>query len=189
MSSKASFIFPKTESSQIVFEESIFKIQRDILKLPDQPNYNYYSLVTKKFAVNILAQTEEGLYVLVKEYRHPTGQAILGCPGGYIDRDDESPLEAAARELKEETGYEATHFELLGASYPCPGITGQKTFYVKATGAYYVDSPQLETSEIIQISLQSKEDLNRDIQKGAAVDGNLCTALFFEQCQVRTILN
>jgi ADP-ribose pyrophosphatase len=179
-----SLSIPKVKNSQMIFEESLIKIQRDELSSSEHSSYQYYSLIVKPFAVNILAQTVEGLYILTQEYRHPTKHFILGCPGGYID-NQETPLDAAKRELLEESGYITDHFEIIGTSYPCPGITGQKTYYIHALGARLVTRPQLEPSEIIQICLMSEESLKQRIQQGAEVDGNLCTALLFKQWHLK----
>lgn len=172
------FQLPEVEESSIIFEESIFKIRRDQLRLPDR-HYRYYTLLTKPSSVIVLALTEEGQYVLTEEYRHPTGLVLLSCPGGYID-GEESPLEAARRELLEETGFEAHSFEILGHAFPYAGISGQKVFYVKATQASFTREPSLEHSELIKTTCKSKRELEEIIQQGTPVDGNLCTALFFD---------
>lgn len=174
------FAFPIVEESQVVFDESIVKLKRDRLRLEDHTRYTYYTLMTKPFAVVILARTSEGLYVLNEEYRHPTGQVLLSCPGGYMD-ENEDPLEAAARELLEETGYQAEKLELMGSAFPYAGLSSQKTLYVRAFNAKFVTSPHLETSEILQTILKAEVELQAAIQQGVNLDGTLCTALFFDR--------
>lgn len=177
-------ILPDLLHRQIIFEESLVKIQRDQLQIPEHPPYSYYSLITFPFAVAILASTPEGAYILNEEYRHPTGKVLLGCPGGYID-PDEDPLQAAQRELLEETGYQAKSFSIMGSAFPYAGFTGQKTIYVRAYEAFLAAPPQLEVSEIIQSRLLMPEKVIQLISSGIEVDGVLCTALFFNQCQYR----
>ncbi|WP_068468274.1 NUDIX hydrolase [Candidatus Protochlamydia phocaeensis] len=172
------FPLPVIEESRLVFEESLIKIRRDMLRKGQQPPYRYYSLLTRPFAVVILATTPEESYVLIEEYRHPTGKILLGCPGGYID-EGEDPLESAAREFEEETGYRADSFELIGSAFPYAGVSAQKTFYIKAKNAVLHSKPKLEPSEVIQTRLLSAEQLNRTIEEGIELDGTLCTALFF----------
>lgn len=172
------FSFPVVEESNLIFEESIIKIRRDTLQLGGLPPYRYYSLSTFPFAVVILATTSKGEYVLNEEYRHPTGKMLLSCPGGYIDAK-EDPLEAAARELEEETGFQASSFKIIGSAYPYAGISGQKTIYVSAREAIKQTNPRLEPSEIIQTRLFDPYTLQKTIEKGADLDGTLCTALFF----------
>ncbi len=175
-------IIPQVKKSQIIFEESIIKIRCDSLYLPPDSYYRYYTLLTKPSSVIILALTSEGRYILTEEYRHPTGKILLSCPGGFID-GEESPLEAAKRELLEETGFQAESLEVMGSAFPYAGISGQKTFYIKAIGARQVSSPHLEVSEIIRTVLKSKQELNQFIDQDAELDGTLCTALFFDSRQ------
>lgn len=178
--STKSFKIPKLIQRTLVFEESLVKIQRDQLQIDQHTPYTYYTLVTPPRAVVILASTEEGAYLLTEEYRHPTGHILLSCPGGYIDTG-EDPLEAAQRELLEETGFQAQSFTLMGEAFPYAGFSCQKTFYVHAQKACFASRPKLEASEIIQNKLLTPDALNQAIQAGTHLDGNLCTALFFYQ--------
>lgn len=175
-----SFKIPTLLQRTLVFEESIVKIQRDQLQLDHHPPYTYYTLVTPPHAVVILASTEEGAYLLTEEYRHPTGHILLSCPGGFMDAG-EDPLEAAQRELLEETGFQAQSFTLIGEAYPYAGFSGQKTLYIHAQKAQCVSQPKLEASEIIKNKLLTPDALNQAIQTGIHLDGTLCTALFFYQ--------
>ncbi len=172
------FELPTIEESTLIFEESLIKIQRDTLKLKDSPPYRYYSLLTPPYAVVILALTHNGTYVLNEEYRHPTKRILLSCPGGFLNDEKEDPIEAAKRELEEETGFHAETFTLIGSAYPYAGISRQKTFYVKATGAVLTTSPSLEPSEIIRTRLITPQQLNQTMAE-VELDGTLCTALFF----------
>lgn len=74
---------------------------------------DYYRIVLPEFAV-VLPRTEAGEYVLVRGYKHGLGGLTLQAPAGLIDAGEE-PLEAARRELLEETGYEAPDWEALGS--------------------------------------------------------------------------
>lgn len=178
--SKSNEIFnlPTLIESKIVFQESLIKIKRDQLQIDRHSSYSYYSLITYPFAVAILASTPEGAYLLNEEYRHPTSHVLLGCPGGYID-PGEDYLQAAQRELLEETGYKAETFSIMGSAFPYAGLSGQKTIYIRAHGAILVAQPKPEVSEIIYPRLLMPNELIELIQKGQEVDGVLCTALFF----------
>lgn len=174
------FTLPHLIDSKIIFEESLVKIRRDQLQINHNPPYVYYSLITHPFAVAVLASTPEGAFVLNEEYRRPTEHVLLGCPGGYLDPGEDA-LQAAQRELLEETGYHAQSFNIMGSAFPYAGFTGQKTIYVRAYGATRTAQPQPEASEIIRPRLLMSNELIQRIQEGAEVDGVLCTALFFNQ--------
>jgi ADP-ribose pyrophosphatase len=172
---------PTVLSSQIVFEESIVKIRRDRLQLHQRAPYTYFSLITPPYAVAILARTKDGTFVINEEYRHPTGHILLGCPGGFVDAG-EDPLQAAQRELLEETGYQANSWRIMGSAYPYTGFSGQKTYFILAENAALVSQPSLEASEILRPRLFRLEELTAAIHNGANVDGVLCAALFFVNC-------
>lgn len=174
---ESSFSLPKLEQSEIVFDEFV-KIQKDRLINSEGHRYQYYTLIVPSAAALVLAQTPDKHFVLIKEYRHPTKQTLLSLPGGYID-EGESPLEAAERELQEEAGYSAAHFELLGCSYPYPGISGQAIYYVFAQDAYPVNSHSREPCEHIDTILLTDADFKDLLSQGHPVDGNLLTAFFW----------
>lgn len=175
--SNKSLAIPKVERSRIVIDAFI-KVRCDSLVLENQHRFDYYSLITRTSAVCVLAVTPEGLFVLTEEYRHPTGKVLLSCAGGYLD-PEEDPIAAAQRELREETGYDAREYKLLGNAYPYPGISNQTIYYVAALDATKQSEPQPEMSETVRPKLFSAEELNQAIVNNHPIDGNLCTALFF----------
>lgn len=168
---------PDVGDSEIIFNE-FFKIRKDQLQLPNHESYHYYTLITKPVAVMILASTREGELIINREYRHPTNRYLLSCPGG-LKMEDESIIDCAKRELLEETGWSAKTWKIIGTSFPFPGITGQRTCFVRAKEAYPVQKATLEVAEILQTELISEKNLRELICSGIEVDGLLCTALFF----------
>ncbi len=171
------FTIPCLENSEVVYKNRLLTIKKDILRLEGEETYEYFSLDTFPRSVVVLPITEDGLLLLTEEYRHPAGQVILGCPGGYVDTE-EDPEKSAFRELLEETGYHANEMHYLGSAYPYVGISGQKILYFCALGAHKIAKPLLETAEIIQVRLESLQMLNQMIEEEIPLDANLCTALF-----------
>ncbi|MEO0590731.1 MAG: NUDIX hydrolase [Pseudomonadota bacterium] len=76
--------------------------------------------------------------ILVSQYRVPLGRFCLEIPAGLVgDEDsskDELAIDAAARELEEETGYRAANLEVLGEFYSSPGMVSEMFTLIKATG-------------------------------------------------------
>ena len=72
-------------------------------------------------AVTIVPIDKDGSVVLVRQYRHPLGMTLLELPAGGIEEGEE-PLEAAQRELREETGLAAGKLVALGGFYSAPGF-------------------------------------------------------------------
>lgn len=172
---------PKVCSSETVYK-GFFDLRLDLLQLPHGPKRPYTVLEVRWDAAALVAETAEGKWVISKEYRHPTGHWILGCPGGRID-PGESPIEAGRRELLEETGYTAEEFLLLGTTYPFAAVTKQRIYYIWAKGAKQIQQPKLEEFELIQAAEMNSSELKRAIQSGELVDGILCTALHLRSLQ------
>jgi ADP-ribose pyrophosphatase len=89
-------------------------------------------------AVAIVALDDEGRVLLVRQWRHPAGRALLEIPAGTLDRDPatgaiEDPGEAARRELEEETGCRAGRWELLADFWTAPGFATERMFLYLAT--------------------------------------------------------
>ncbi len=172
---------PKVASSSTVYE-GFFRVRRDLLTLPSRELYPYDILETAPFAVMVLATTPEGNYVVSREYRHPTQSFLLSCPGG-IKMEEESAEECANRELREETGFTASTFQVIGEAFPFPGVTDQKTIYMRALNATREGPQALEAAEFIEPVILSEKELKTEILEGAPVDGLLLTALFFNSLQ------
>lgn len=99
----------------------IFRIERVRRTSPRTGATLPFTLIRTHDWVNVIAFTPEGRIVLVRQFRHGTARFTLEIPGGVVHRGEE-PLAAAARELREETGYVAGRLELLGSVNPNPAL-------------------------------------------------------------------
>lgn len=167
---------PEVKESHIV-HHGFFDVRVDTLQIPHGPKRPYTVLNIKSHAAAVIAETKDGKLLVTQEYRHPTGQWLLSCPGGRIDTG-ESPIEAARRELLEETGYGGGEFSLLGSIYPYPSVTNQQIFFVHAKNVEYQKPPTLEDFELIHADLKTPEELFQAIAAGSPVDGVFCSGLF-----------
>ncbi len=169
------FKIPKIKSTSTVYQ-GYFDVRIDHLESEAGCTMTYTCLEIKAHASAVLARTKEGLLIINKEYRHPTHAWVLGCPGGRIDTG-ESPLDAAKRELLEETGYSGGSPTLLGEVFSLPAVTDQIIYYTFIDGVEYTQPPHKEPFELIHTELMSQETLLQNIASGHPVDGVLCTAL------------
>lgn len=143
-------------------------------------SFIYNVLISKHNSVCILAKTDDNRYLITSEYRHPIEKHLLSLPGGIIEKD-EDPLQAASRELLEETGYKANSLKILKEAYPLPALCNQKIYFVLAQGIERVQEQKLDPLEEISITLYTREQIYTQI-KEKEVDGIFLTALQLENC-------
>lgn len=102
------------------FSGRLFSVE--VLHWPDRTR----EVVRHPGAVGIVALTEEHEVVLVRQVREAVGESVLEIPAGILEPHGESPGEAAARELAEETGYRASEVESLGSILTSPGFADER---------------------------------------------------------------
>lgn len=173
---------PTVLESTTIFD-NFFVVTKDRLRYPNQTVHDYFVLHTVKQSVAVIATTPNNEIVVTKEYRHAAGRVLLGCPGGLVDEGEE-PLEAAERELLEETGFKAKRLTLIGSCFPLPGVLSQTLSIVHAEDVTYSRAPQLERQELIEWQLFSQDELKHMLQQTTDVDAILCSSFFFYQLHV-----
>ena len=101
-----------------------------------QGKWEYVARARGIQAAAIVAIDAEDHVLLVEQYRVPLGQRCLELPAGLIGdgHDGDTPLEAARRELEEETGYTCAAVEELGFFHSSPGMVSEGFTLVRATG-------------------------------------------------------
>ena len=99
---------------------------------------------------------------LVRQPREAVGVAdLLEIPAGKIDEDGEDALATARRELAEEIGKQAEHWESLGSFYTTPGFADEEIHLFLATGISDVDDhPEVEEDERIDVETRPLADLD-----------------------------
>ena len=100
--------------------------------------------------VNVIALTPAREVVLIRQFRVGTREVCLEIPGGMVDGDEE-PAEAAARELREETGYSAPRWSRLATLAPNPAIQDNHLHVFLAEDATCVAAPRPDGSEVIDV--------------------------------------
>ncbi|HYY59617.1 MAG TPA: NUDIX hydrolase [Pyrinomonadaceae bacterium] len=149
----------------------VFKVRRDRSVNPrDGREYDFYCLEAPDW-INIVPLTARGDVVMIEQYRHGTGEVTLEIPGGMVD-EGESPSEAAARELTEETGYRASEVLLLGQTRPNPAIQDNWIHTFLARDVEFYESPVFDHTEHTAVRLVPLADI-----PGLIADGTINHAL------------
>jgi 8-oxo-dGTP pyrophosphatase MutT (NUDIX family) len=113
----------------------------------------------------VIAITPDQQLVLVEQYRHGLGRTSLELPSGVIDKG-EQPLQAAQRELREETGYQSHEWERLVELAPEPSRSTHRAHFFIATGAQLSGCAQPEASEVINVRLAPIDTVLDDVVRG-----------------------
>ena len=109
----------------------------------------YYVLEPAEW-ISLLALDEHGDAIVVEEYRHGAAIVALGTVGGAVD-SGEQPGDAAARELREETGFAASEIIDLGATWANFGNQTNRVHHFLALGCTRVGAQQLDATESIAV--------------------------------------
>lgn len=131
----------------------------------------------------VILAVEDGHVLLVEQYRVPLGRNCIELPAGLIgdETEGEDALEAAGRELEEETGYRAAKLESLGEYYSSPGMVSESFTLVRASALTKVgagggtDGEDISVHRVALADLQGFLDAKR--AEGAGVDVRLLMLL------------
>jgi ADP-ribose pyrophosphatase len=132
-------------------------------------------IVEHRQAVVIVALPQPGSVVLVGQYRYPLGRVLWEAPAGSID-DGESVEEAAARELREETGYRAQHLRRLWSAYSAPGFCNELLHFVLAE-ELTLGVPDPEVDEDIEVRTFGIEQAWKMVERDELPDAKTQIAL------------
>ena len=143
---------PKT----VLFDHPIGRLVSFPVELPDG-SADFIRLEMPDWA-NVVAVTEAGEFVLVKQHRWGTNETTLEIPGGIVD-DGEDALTAARRELLEETGYGGGTARSLGTVRPNPAIQDNTLHGFLIEGVRRIAEPHLDPAEDIEIVLCTRSEL------------------------------
>lgn len=136
-----------------------------------------FSVIRTLDWVNVLALTPDDEVVLVRQFRHGTRSQTLEIPGGSIE-PGEAPAIAAARELREETGYEAGRWLELGVVEPNPAIQGNRCFTWLALDARPTAAVEPDDGEVIAVELHPLQSLPA-LVRGGAISHALVVCAFY----------
>jgi ADP-ribose diphosphatase len=153
-------------------------VRIDKCELPDGKVIDGFVLEYGDWAT-VVALTRAQEVVLVRQYRHGAQKVILELPGGAMEAGDESPLQAARRELLEETGYSSDTFIQIGCVSPNPANQTNLVYSFLALDAEKVASQALDETEEIEVELKPLDEVISMAKNSELFQSMQVTALFF----------
>ncbi len=164
-------------ASQPVFDAGLFSVTRDRTRSPRTGKEHEVYVVHMVDWLMTVPLTEGGELVLVRQYRHGSGETSLEAPGGLHDEAREQPEEGAARELAEETGYGGGVIRFLGELRPQPAFMSNRVRIYLAQGVRRRAEPRPDAGEDLEVVLIDPREVPARIASGEIDNAMTVTAL------------
>jgi ADP-ribose pyrophosphatase len=170
--------------TETVYEGRVISVVRDTVAMPGGGD-SVREVVRHPGAVAVVALTDDGDVVLLRQYRHPVGGYLWELPAGLRDAEGEAPLLTAQRELAEEVRMAAERWSLLTTTFSTPGFCDELVLVYLAEGLSDVDRPEgftveheeLDmTVELVPLADAVQRVFDGSIRNSAAVIGLLAAA-------------
>jgi ADP-ribose pyrophosphatase len=158
----------KIISSREVYTCRLFSVTEDEAVDPKTKFEIKRSVIRHNGSAVMMAVDEKKRILLVRQYRLPAGKMLWELPAGKVD-EGETPLQAAKRELIEETGYRARKWEKLSSFYPSPGFVAEKMTIYLATELTAGKATPMD-DERIETKWYTKKELQEMIRSGKIED-------------------
>lgn len=167
----------KLISSQPQESYKIFSLRTDRAQSPRTNEVHNFHILESTDWVNVIPLTPQNEVVLISQYRHGIREVTLEIPGGIVEPND-SPEEAARRELREETGYEESEMILLGSVLPNPAFLNNTCYTYLARDVSLMGKQEQDEKEDIEVLLRPIDVIPRLIREGE-ISHSLVLAAFY----------
>ena len=167
---------PRVVGSERPYVGRVIGVRRDVVAYADGSEHPL-EVVEHRGAYAVIATIGADQIVLVRQYRHPTRRLLWEVPAGTVE-PNEDPMEGAARELREETGYRARSLRPLGALFTTPGFCDELMHFFHAYDLQ--EGPQsLDEDERIAVEAFSIEQAQGLLRDGQIADTKTALALLW----------
>ncbi len=154
----------------------VFSVHRTRMRSPRTGGAHDFFRIEATDWVNVIALTREREVVMVRQFRQGALDLTLETPGGMVD-PGETPAEAAARELLEESGYAPGDLVALGSVNPNPALFANRLHGFLVRDARRVAEVRNESTEETHVELVPLDALAEQVRAGR-IDHALVVAVF-----------
>jgi ADP-ribose pyrophosphatase len=162
--------------SEMVHQGPVFGVRRDEIIEPTGVHATR-EVVTHTGSVVVLPVLPDGRVVLIRQYRYATRQFLWELVAGRMD-EGETPKQAGARELLEETGYRAKRLKVFLDMFPTPGFLEERMFILLAEGLT-AGKAQPEEDERIEVKSYAPNELKHLLRKGSLHDAKTVAGILY----------
>ena len=169
----------KVIEEKIIYEGKILSLKQNKVEL-ENGKITSRDIIHHNGAVCVLAITDENEVLMVKQFRLPFNDELLELPAGKLEIN-ENPLDAAKRELEEETGYRSDDIKQIGKMYPTCGYSDEIIYlYFAKNLIKTVVNP--DEDEFLSLKKIKYDKLMEMIKNGEIPDAKTqLTALLYNQ--------
>jgi ADP-ribose pyrophosphatase len=162
-------------ASEQAFKGKLLDVRRDTVRLPDGTT-GTREYIVHPGAVMVIPIFENGDVLIEHQFRYPIGQAMIEFPAGKLDAGEEA-LTAAKRELQEETGYTATHWQHLHTHHPLIAYSTERIEFYVAKGLT-PGARSLDQGEFLCVERVAAAQLLSQLDAGNITDGKTVAGIF-----------
>ncbi|HOJ14816.1 MAG TPA: NUDIX hydrolase [Deltaproteobacteria bacterium] len=170
--------------SRIAFRNKLVNVRLDTYHFLPNDIVKDFTVFELGDWVNVIPMTSQGLVVTIRQYRHGVMRETVEIPGGLISKEDAGPMEAALREMTEETGYTSREVIHIGTVEPNPAIQTNRCYTFLALDCLPDATQNLDPTESVRLELVHPDEVFRMIKDGtithALVVAAFCHLLIHE---------
>lgn len=152
-------------------------VRKDHLRQPSGCEMEDFYVMEYPDWVNVIAITEDDRFIIEEQYRHGLQRVNFELCAGCVEQG-ESPLEAAKRELLEETGFGGGEWEKFMVSAPNPNSMSNVCHTFLAKSVKQVSEPHREQTEDIKVHLLTLDELSEVLNEGKIIEGIMQAPLY-----------
>ncbi len=171
-------------SSEVIFDGKLLHVRNDSVSIPGGGSATR-EYIRHRGAVAIVPLQDDGKVILERQYRYPIDRVTVEIPAGKLEGKDDDRLEAAKRELREETGLSARCWRFIGDYYPTPAYSDERISMYLATGLSKGEQ-ELDFDEFLLVDAVPLEDAVQAVLDGRITDGKTQAALLKTALLVQT---